>query len=216
MVEIKWNGELAGVGCKRYTWPRNVPAGARGPEHILPRCPHPFLTRPASCFQPSFARGGGGEEPVPLSHPRATSGCTRRATSFTGSPSNSIDFRFRSFFPYPLTLATCSTFLFLSSSSAKNERVVSRLHVHSDRHVHISWSIYAYVYVQSYRFVYDHTYTIGSCPGVVQVLTRWASSKSLEKYSKFGRVVCSIGGIFYLLIDRSISDCGDLFFLKNW
>ena len=36
----------------------------------------PPLTRRASCFQPSFARGGE-EEPVPLSHPRASSGSTR-------------------------------------------------------------------------------------------------------------------------------------------
>lgn len=44
------------------------------PSHIPWR--RPPLTRRASCFQPSFARGGE-EEPVPLSHPRASSGSTR-------------------------------------------------------------------------------------------------------------------------------------------
>ena len=137
----------------------------------------PPLTRRASCFQPSFARGGE-EEPVPLSHPRASSGSTRASilprrlfaaltlvkpssTTRKNHPvsrlsdlSLSLFFFFFSLLP-PRFIFTppCLGYILGSMSYKERKKGDVRLILNT---IHI----YIYIYICIYVYVYSCVYTI--------------------------------------------------------
>ena len=112
------------------------------------------LTRRASCFQPSFARGGG-EEPVPLSHPRASSGSTRASilprrllfASIFGE--TSINTKASPTLPFFL-LVLSSRFRFRTFVAIRNVRKGTLNIIY----IYIYMCIYVYIYI----YIYIHTY----------------------------------------------------------
>ena len=115
------------------------------------------LTRRASCFQPSFARGGG-EEPVPLSHPRASSGSTRASilprrllfASIFGE--TSINTKASPTLPFFL-LVLSSRFRFRTFVAIRNVRK-GTLNI-----IYIYMCVCIYVYIYIYTYIYTHIYT---------------------------------------------------------
>ena len=120
------------------------------------------LTRRASCFQPSFARGGG-EEPVPLSHPRASSGSTRASilprrllfASIFGE--TSINTKASPTLPFFL-LVLSSRFRFLTFVAIRNVRkgTLNIIYIYMYIYIYVCVCVYMYTYI--YIHIYTHIY----------------------------------------------------------